>query len=75
MAEERMFQESEKLRLGPGHSAQDLKTIRAIATRIVAGQVERGQLDLNDREALKKAVVEAGRTAVSAYHAALERMG
>lgn len=53
-------------------SEDDLRKIRAIACRIVEGRVVKGEVDMDDPEALKRAVIEAGRDAKSAYAAALE---
>lgn len=53
-------------------SPNERERVLAIATRIVAGQVAKGEVDDNDPEALKAATKEAVETAVVAYRAAEE---
>jgi TPP-dependent pyruvate/acetoin dehydrogenase alpha subunit len=53
-------------------SPHERERVLAIATRIVAGQVAKGEVDDNDPEALKKATREAVETAVVAFRAAEE---
>ena len=53
-------------------SPEERKRVLAIATRIVTGQVAKGEVDDNDPEALRAATKEAVETAVVAYRAAEE---
>lgn len=48
------------------------RRIVAIASAIVAGQIEKGELDPNDEPALRIATKQAVETAASAYRAAEE---
>ena len=53
-------------------SPNERERVLAIATRIVAGQVAKGEVDDNDPEALRAVSKEAVETAVAAYRAAEE---
>lgn len=53
-------------------SAEERERVLAIATRIVAGQVAKGEVDPNNEAALKAATQEAVKTTVEAYRAAVE---
>lgn len=58
--------------MNAGWSEDDMKHIRAIACRLVEGQVLAGKLNPEDEEALKAATILAGREAKQVYAAALE---
>ena len=51
---------------------EERERVLAIATRIVASQVAKGEVDPEDEAALKKATQEAVKPAVEAYRAAEE---
>ena len=51
---------------------RDKERILNLTIHIVEGMVERGEVDVNDEAALKRAGVEAAKRARAAYFAALE---
>ena len=53
-------------------NAEERERVLAIATRIVAGQVAKGEVDPNNEDALRAATQEAVKTAVEAYRAAVD---
>lgn len=64
-----MFAEEEKMRI---KDPEDRKKIRNLTVALVAGMVEKGNLDPRDNAALKKATMESAKLAHHAYYAALE---
>jgi hypothetical protein len=68
-----LFAPEERLHLGKrGFSEEDVRKIRRIAERLVAGQIVEKKFDPDDPVAFKAAVKQAGLDAVQAYTAALE---
>lgn len=59
------------MKMTTGEDILRRKRIVAIATQIVASQIEKGEIEATD-EAIKKAMPEAIATAKAAYNAAVE---
>jgi len=67
-----LWEEHEKMKLGDGYSEHDKQRIRVITAQLVEGMVLKGELNPEDRDALKKAVEQCARDARQVYNAALE---